>query len=86
MSLIIFNEETEIAITFEEIKRAQQFAEAVISTVNYSDSNQRNKAKIQEDAYFEQYFRMFDALVSEWIVTLMWHLNQPRSPSFYGKI
>lgn len=51
MSLIIFNKATEIAITAEEIKKAQKFAKAVVSTVNYSDSNQRNNAKIQEDHF-----------------------------------
>jgi len=51
MNLDIFNQAIEVEITAAEIKRAKQFAEAVISTVNYSDSNQCNKAKIQEDHF-----------------------------------
>ncbi|MEN0045695.1 MAG: hypothetical protein AAF806_01415 [Bacteroidota bacterium] len=51
MNLAILNKATEVEITKAEFKRAQAFAEAVISTVNYSDSNQKNKAKIQEDHF-----------------------------------
>jgi len=51
MNLAIFNKAVKVAITSTEIKRAKKFAEAVISTVNYSDSNQRNNAKIQDDHF-----------------------------------
>ncbi|MEL6720179.1 MAG: hypothetical protein AAFO82_03015 [Bacteroidota bacterium] len=51
MNLTIFNQAVEVGISTVEIDRAKQFAEAVIQTVNYSDSNQKNKAKIQEDHF-----------------------------------
>lgn len=51
MNLCIHQQPTDIQLPKTVYQKAQQFAEQVIATVNYSDSNQNNRAKIQQDHY-----------------------------------
>lgn len=43
-----------IQLTEKQIARAIAFAKSVIETVNYSDSNQHNRAKIQNDHFISK--------------------------------
>ena len=51
MNLRIFNKPVLVDISSEQVQRAEQFARNVINTVNYRDSNQTNRAKIQQDHF-----------------------------------
>ena len=52
------------------ISKAEKFANAVVDTVNYADSNQRNKAKIRNDHFISK-------IGEEAVCAAFRHLNQP---------
>lgn len=54
MNLRIFKKPILVNISSEQVQRAKQFAQNVINTVNYRDSNQMNKAKIQQDHFISK--------------------------------
>lgn len=54
MNLRIFQQPLEVQINSAQIAIAKQFAQDVIATVNYRDSNQTNRAKIQNDHFISK--------------------------------
>lgn len=51
MSPRLFHIPVSVHLALEVTKKAQDFASKVVSTVDYSDSNQRSKSKIRRDHY-----------------------------------
>lgn len=50
----LFKTPIEIRLTESDMAQAIRFADAVIETVNYSDSNQVNRAKIRDDHFISK--------------------------------
>lgn len=54
MNLRIFTTSVLVEISPSQVNLAKQFAQNVINTVNYRDSNQTNRAKIQQDHFISK--------------------------------
>ncbi len=82
MSLRIFKTPIAVSISSQQIAQAKRFAQQVIPTVNYRDSNQTNRAKIQNDHFVS---KLGEEAVAQVFREHDWQIKGPDYSIYEGK-